>query len=99
MSVRRPAVAGTFYSASPSELRAQVEGFLEGDETTPVPKAVIAPHAGYVYSGSIAGSAFRRLAPAAAFDPPGVLLGPSHFVALHGLALPDTQRFETPWGW
>lgn len=100
-SVRRPAVAGTFYPASPSELRFQVEKSLEGDGAPPAavaPKAVIAPHAGYAYSGLIAGSAFRTLAPAAASIRRVILLGPSHFVALRGLALPDTQRFETPLG-
>ncbi|HSF39718.1 MAG TPA: AmmeMemoRadiSam system protein B, partial [Thermoanaerobaculia bacterium] len=98
MSVRPPAVAGTFYPASPSELKSQVEGFLQGSGPVSVPKGVIAPHAGYVYSGPIAGSAFRRLAPAASAIRRVILLGPSHFVPIRGLALPDRQRFETPLG-
>ncbi|HKV07602.1 MAG TPA: AmmeMemoRadiSam system protein B [Thermoanaerobaculia bacterium] len=98
MSVRPPAVAGAFYPASPSELKSQVEGFLQGNGPAAVPKAIIAPHAGYVYSGPIAGSAFRRLVPAASTIRRVILLGPSHFVPIRGLALPDRQQFETPLG-
>jgi AmmeMemoRadiSam system protein B len=83
-----------------------VEGFLRGDAgdaaaaaaARPSPKAVIAPHAGYVYSGPVAGSAFRALAAAAPSIRRVVLLGPSHFVALRGLALPEHERFRTPLG-
>jgi AmmeMemoRadiSam system protein B len=62
------------------------------------PKAVIAPHAGYVYSGPIAGSAFRAIEPAAAAIERVVLLGPAHFLPIRGLALPGHQYFGTPLG-
>jgi AmmeMemoRadiSam system protein B len=108
-SVRPPAVAGQFYPADPHELRSLVQGFLR-EAPAPeaagrpipkagslVPKAVIAPHAGYVYSGSIAGSAFRALGSAGSIRRV-VLLGPAHFVPIHGLALPGQPRFATPLG-
>lgn len=62
------------------------------------PKALIAPHAGYVYSGRVAGLAYARLEPFAATIRRVVLLGPAHRVALRGLALPEADRFSTPLG-
>ncbi|HKI03025.1 MAG TPA: AmmeMemoRadiSam system protein B [Thermoanaerobaculia bacterium] len=99
-SVRPAAVAGQFYPGNPDELRSMVEGFLgEGPiPSGPAPKAVIAPHAGYLYSGSIAGSAFRSLAAAAGSIRRVILVGPAHFVPIHGLALPGDHRFATPLG-
>ncbi len=98
-SVRPPAVAGLFYPGEPDELRAVVDGFLR-EETVdrPAPKAVIAPHAGYAYSGAIAGSAFRTLSAAAASIRRIILLGPAHYVPIRGLALPGHSRFATPLG-
>jgi AmmeMemoRadiSam system protein B len=98
-TIRPPAVAGTFYPAAPAELEATVRELLAAAAASarPSPKAVIAPHAGYVYSGAIAASAFAPLVAS-----PGVrrivLIGPSHFVPLRGLALPDASGFETPLG-
>ncbi len=102
-SVRPPAVAGQFYPRNPDELKSMVEGFLRdalapADTEGPVPKAIIAPHAGYVYSGPIAGSAFRRLASAAGTIQRVILIGPAHFVPIRGLALPGHPRFATPLG-
>lgn len=100
-SVRPPAVAGSFYPRDPTELKAMVEGFLRGalaNGDRPAPKAVIAPHAGYVYSGPIAGSAFRVLASAVGTVERVVLMGPAHFVPIRGLALPGHQRLATPLG-
>src|ERR1700712_4734846 len=100
ITTRPPAVAGTFYPADPAELATMVEGFLREAPApkTATPKVIIAPHAGYVYSGSIAGSAFRAVAPAAGTIERVVLLGPSHFVRLQGLALPGDPIFATPLG-
>jgi AmmeMemoRadiSam system protein B len=57
-TVRRPAVAGMFYPDDPEELRAQIQSFLAQTIVGgSVPKAIIAPHAGYIYSGSVAASA------------------------------------------
>jgi AmmeMemoRadiSam system protein B len=102
-SVRPPAVAGSFYPADPRALAETVDAHLAaaasaGSEHAAPARAVIAPHAGYVYSGPIAGSAFRALAPRAASIRRVVLLGPSHFVALDGLALPSATAFRTPLG-
>ena len=97
--IRRPAVAGSFYPADAGLLRAQVEQLLrDAKPAAVVPKALIAPHAGYVYSGPIAASAYATLAPRAADIRRVVLLGPSHYVPFAGLALPDAEAFATPLG-
>ncbi len=62
------------------------------------PKAVIVPHAGYVYSGSVAAAAYDRLRPARGIVRRVVLLGPCHRVPVHGLALPEATAFATPLG-
>jgi AmmeMemoRadiSam system protein B len=100
MPTRPPAVAGTFYPDDPRELRGMVEGFLREAPPAdrPAPKAIIAPHAGYIYSGPIAGSAFRAVAAAADTIRRVVLLGPAHFVPIRGLALPGETRLATPLG-
>jgi MEMO1 family protein len=90
---REPAVAGSFYSAVPTALHADVARLLAAAVNGPAPKAVIAPHAGYVYSGPVAANALRRVKAQRV-----VLLGPSHFVGIRGLALPGAEAFETPMG-
>ena len=99
-TVRNPAVAGLFYPENAHELRTQVHQFVDPVPTddAPVPKAIIAPHAGYIYSGPIAGSAYARLKKAAGRIRRVVLLGPAHRVAVRGLALPSAKRFNTPLG-
>jgi AmmeMemoRadiSam system protein B len=77
-----------------------VAGFLES-ATNPakkIPKAIIAPHAGYVYSGAIAGSSFVSLAGRGQAIKRVVLVGPSHRVAFDGIALSEAAEFETPLG-
>ncbi len=101
-SVRAPAVAGTFYPGS-SRALAQSLAQLLGAASPPaperaVPKAIIAPHAGYVYSGPVAASVYALLAPARARISRVVLLGPTHRVAVRGLALPGCHAFSTPLG-
>jgi AmmeMemoRadiSam system protein B len=97
-TVRRPAVAGMFYPGSPSELRSTVEDLLRGvpPDRGPAPKAVIAPHAGYVYSGPTAAVAFQALAGRRLERV--IVLGPAHRVPVHGLALPGADAFATPLG-
>ena len=94
--VRAPAVAGTFSPAGREELRAEVADLLAAAAPGPAPKALIAPHAGYVYSGPVAASIFRRVQ-GASFERV-VLLGPAHYVYLDGLALPEASIFSTPLG-
>src|SRR5688572_26348266 len=95
--IRPPAVAGSFYPAAPAVLRATVEELLAaaaGETPVPAgppPKAVIAPHAGYVYSGPVAAVAFRALAARRAPPRKIVLIGPSHRVPVRGLALPGVE--------
>jgi MEMO1 family protein len=99
-AVRPPAVAGQFYPADPEELRTEVAGFLAAAKPAPdkIPKAIIAPHAGYMYSGPIAGSAYASLARGRNRFKRIVLLGPSHFVAFRGLAASSATAFQTPLG-
>ncbi|HJO68681.1 MAG TPA: AmmeMemoRadiSam system protein B [Rhodospirillales bacterium] len=99
-AVRRAAVAGMFYPGDPEELTAAVRGFLDRVKSTDaaVPKAIIAPHAGYVYSGAVAASAYARLAPARTRIRRVVMLGPCHCVAVRGLATSSAGFFETPLG-
>lgn len=101
MQVRPPAVAGQFYPADPSTLEQGVLALLE--QAGPAlaaapPKCLIAPHAGYVYSGPVAASAYAQLQPVAGRVERVVLLGPAHRVRLRGLALPSVDAFETPLG-
>lgn len=98
--IRQPAVAGTFYPGTPRQLEHAVRAYLDGvgvaDE--PAPKAVIAPHAGYVYSGPVAASAYARLAARRNEVERVVLLGPAHRVPVRGLAVPEADAFATPLG-
>jgi MEMO1 family protein len=97
---RRPAVAGSFYPADPDRLRGQVAELLAdvGTLAKITPKALIAPHAGYIYSGSPAAAAFATLRDSAQTFARIVLIGPAHYVAIRGIALPTVDAFETPLG-
>ncbi|RCX32222.1 AmmeMemoRadiSam system protein B [Thioalbus denitrificans] len=97
--VRQPAVANLFYPGDPQELKRMVDGYLaEASAESPPPKALIAPHAGYIYSGPIAATAYATLAPVRETITRVVLMGPSHRVPLYGLAVSSAERFETPLG-
>lgn len=96
---RPPAVAGSFYPADAGQLALEVQGFLGAAQPHSLkPKALIAPHAGYIYSGAVAGNAYATLKKIAHRIHRVVLLGPTHRVAVRGLALPDTEAFDTPLG-
>jgi MEMO1 family protein len=98
-AVRPPAVAGMFYPADPRQLAHDVQEFLhEAQPRALNPKVLICPHAGYIYSGAIAASAYAVLHDIAPRIRRVVLLGPTHRVAIHGLALPDAEAFDTPLG-
>jgi len=102
--VRPAAVAGLFYSDQATVLQNEVTAFLAQAQqrssklTDQVPKAIIVPHGGYVYSGATAALAYERLRPARSRIRRVVLLGPVHRVPVPGLALPGVDRFETPLG-
>ena len=99
-SIRQSAVAGTFYPGDAAALKQAVQAFLSsanGDGAEP-PSAIIAPHAGYVYSGPIAASAYRRLIPLRGNITRVVLMGPAHRVAFDGLAASSADAFATPLG-
>ena len=99
--VRSAAVAGAFYPAGGADLAAMVSRFLEATDqcvTAGWPKAIISPHAGYIYSGPTAAAAYRTLMPAAGRVRRVVLVGPSHYVWFQGLAAPRSGAFETPLG-
>jgi AmmeMemoRadiSam system protein B len=70
----------------------------DGSRAESAPKAVIAPHAGYVYSGPVAGRAFAALGEAAPQFRRVVVIGPGHFVPFHGIAVPSAAAFRTPLG-
>ncbi|OIQ80876.1 hypothetical protein GALL_373730 [mine drainage metagenome] len=100
-SVRPAAVAGMFYPGNPVDLARDVDAMLaEAALNAPhfQPKALIAPHAGYIYSGPVAASAYSLLKPIAQRIRRVVLLGPTHRVAIRGLALPGASAFDTPLG-
>ena len=98
-TVRPAAVAGMFYPREPSALRALLSRQLtENPAAGAVPKALVAPHAGYVYSGPVAARAYNLLAPVAERIRRVLLLGPAHRVPLRGLALPSSTAFRTPLG-
>ena len=100
-NTRAAAVAGYFYPAAPAQLAAMVQSMLRDTGCSPLPhqpKALIVPHAGYIYSGPVAATAYHALEPWADTIQRVVLLGPSHRVALRGLALPDVTAFATPLG-
>ncbi len=100
--IRPSAVAGSFYPGDPADLAAEVASYLaecppRKTDGTP-PKAIIAPHAGYMYSGPIAASAYARLARLRGKVTRVVLAGPAHRVYVAGIAVPSARAFATPLG-
>lgn len=103
MSTIRPAaVAGAFYPGDPAALMREVRQHLH-DARSPAgdarpPKAIIVPHAGYIYSGPVAASAYARVAPLRGTISRVVLAGPAHRVPVRGVAIPQARAFATPLG-
>jgi MEMO1 family protein len=100
-TIRPAAVAGTFYPDAPETLARTLEDLLaDMPVSTSAPKALIAPHAGYIYSGPVAAHAYAALRPAREIIRRVVLLGPVHRVAVRGLAVPGpaVTAFATPLG-
>ncbi|MFN7096070.1 MAG: AmmeMemoRadiSam system protein B [Gammaproteobacteria bacterium] len=98
-TVKMPAVAGKFYPGETIDLRNMVQHLLESSNLVhlPQPKAIIAPHAGYIFSGLIAANAYRVLS-TMPYIKHVVLIGPSHYVYVEGAAVPSAQSFRTPLG-
>ena len=100
--VRPPAVASLFYPGDARALAEEVSSYLDRTQEAPLapgfPKALIVPHAGFIYSGPVAASAYDRLRPARGIVRRVVILGPCHRVPVHGLALPRAKAFDTPLG-
>ena len=97
--IRQPAVAGLFYPSDPMQLARQLNSLLDPiTADAKIPKAIIAPHAGYAYSGPIAASVYARLRPARTLIKHVVLIGPSHRVSFSGLAISEAEAFLTPLG-
>jgi AmmeMemoRadiSam system protein B len=100
LRIRPPAVAGTFYPAGRKQLETTVRDLL-AEARAPAAAGllgVIAPHAGYMYSGPVAGSAFATLAASAAAFDRVLLLGPPHYLPVSGIAAPSAEAFATPLG-
>lgn len=98
--VRMPAVAGLFYPDDSDDCRRSVDSLLHDVlvPETPCPKALVVPHAGYIYSGSVAAVAYKKLIQHRHHFSRVVLLGPSHRVAFRGIAMPEVKSFRTPLG-
>ena len=101
-TVRPAAVSGSFYPGEASALAAEVASYLADAAVPragePPPKAIIAPHAGYIYSGPIAASIYARLAPLRGSVRRVVLAGPAHRVYVSGVAIPSARAFASPLG-
>jgi AmmeMemoRadiSam system protein B/AmmeMemoRadiSam system protein A len=99
ISIRPPAVAGSFYPRDVNQLSNMLDEFL-GKKNTNItaPKAIIAPHAGYIYSGEIAGSVYSTLAELRDQISRVILLGPAHRMYVEGIALASSTHFATPLG-
>ena len=98
MSTRAAAVAGTWYPGSEGALRRDVSAYLEGVPSTPAGEimAIVAPHAGLMFSGSVGAHAYKAVA-GRPYDV-ALLVGPSHFVAFDGVALSGSTAFDSPLG-
>ena len=99
-NTRPAAVAGMFYPGDPAELIATVDALLRAAKpfSESAPKVLIVPHAGYIYSGPTAAMAYACLAPLRQKIKRVILLGPTHRVAVNGIAVPESTIFATPLG-
>lgn len=99
LTIRPAAVAGMFYPGDRVHLAREVQRLIAAAQPKPLsPKALIVPHAGYIYSGPVAATAYALLKDQRAAIQRVVLLGPVHRVWVQGLALPAVDAFETPLG-
>ena len=100
LTVRAPAVAGSFYPRERKELKAAIDALLSqaGQLRQKGLVGVVAPHAGYIYSGPVAGNAFAPVAASGTVFERVLLIGPAHYVPVSGVAAPSSASFATPLG-
>ena len=100
LTVRQPAVAGSFYPLGGKELKAAIDALLaQAEQVSQAGLAgVIAPHAGYIYSGPVAANAFAPIASSAIDFERALVIGPAHYVPVSGVAAPSSAAFATPLG-
>ncbi len=99
MKNKKADVAGLFYPSEPEELKSMLETFVNtAKSVNNLTRAVIAPHAGYVYSGPIAGSAYKALYSSKENIKNVIILSPSHNCSFDGVATHSAQAFSTPLG-
>ncbi len=98
--IKHPAVAGLFYPDNPEQLRLQVTAFLKDGQAGRIknPKALIAPHASYIYSGATAGHAYAQLQSVADKIQHVIILAPSHHLPFPGIGYSSAAQFQTPLG-
>ncbi len=99
--MRPPAVAGMFYPSDPSLLLSMIDDFLKQSvdfQLNGKLRAIVVPHAGYVYSGIVAAAGYKLVKQHMNEFDKVILLGPSHYVAFRGVASPGTDVWETPLG-
>ena len=97
MKIRRAAVSGTFYPSSPGELKALITSYIDQAPYLNLPEihGIVCPHAGYIYSGPVAGYSYKQLSDQ--YDTV-IIMGPSHYVWFKGASIPDCTHYETPLG-
>ncbi|OUS31119.1 AmmeMemoRadiSam system protein B [Gammaproteobacteria bacterium 45_16_T64] len=99
MDIRSAAVSGMFYPSNPVELKGAVTRFLKASRDRElVPKVLVVPHAGYIYSGQVAAEAYKLLEKSDDKIERVILLGPCHRVPVVGVAIPSVSAFSTPLG-
>lgn len=102
--IRPPAIAGTFYPAAPDMLRSEIDGLIHAavksqtGNDTPIPKAIIVPHAGLMFSGAIAALGFATVRALKGTVKRIVIIGPAHRMAFQGIAIARADGFATPLG-
>lgn len=98
MRIREPSVAGMFYPEKRLVLMQEVKQFLQNNQPAIKPKALIVPHAGYQYSGQVAGNVYQYLKPYQNKFKKVLLIGPAHRKAFHGIGVLQDDFYNTPIG-
>ena len=94
-STREPAVSGRFYSSDPSGLRSEIQSFITISQHNGFPRLIISPHAGYIFSGSVAGKVLGMISKSVSTV---FLIGPAHHAWFNGIVVTGMQFYRTPLG-